>query len=131
MRNPFTDKKSITDKAYNKGKEETELKLKAEFENIKQDLLNIHAEQLNQKDMEIMTLNTQLKNWKADYLLSEQKLKEAKKMMSENKQERYRIDKFKDEMIIKIKELQNEDMSKYQDILEMINPRQIELIKNE
>jgi hypothetical protein len=76
--------------------------------------------------MEIMTLETQLKNWKADYLLSQQKIKEAKSMMAENKRERYRIDKFKEEMARKIQELQNDEMSKYQDLLEMIGVKQLE-----
>lgn len=126
MKNPFKSNESISDKAYYKGKEETEIKLKAEFDQLKEEILNNHAEEINKKDMEIMTLETQLKNWKADYLLSQAKQKEAKSMMAENKRERYRIDKFKEEMERKIKELQNEEMSKYQDLLEMIGVKQIE-----
>jgi ADP-ribose pyrophosphatase YjhB (NUDIX family) len=126
MKNPFKNSESISDKAYRKGREETEVKLRAEFDQLKEEILNSHAEEINQKDMEIMTLETQLKNWKADYLLSQQKIKEAKSMMAENKRERYRIDKFKEEMARKIQELQNDEMSKYQDLLEMIGVKQLE-----
>jgi hypothetical protein len=126
MKNPFKSSESISDKAYRKGREETEVKLRAEFDQLKEEILNTHAEEINQKDMEIMTLETQLKNWKADYLLSQQKIKEAKSMMAENKRERYRIDKFKEEMARKIQELQNDEMSKYQDLLEMIGVKQLE-----
>ena len=112
--NPFKKDENISDAAYRKGKEETEIKLKAEFDELKEEILNNHAEEINKKDMEIMTLETQLKNWKADHLLGQQKMKEAKSIMAENKRERYRIDKFKEEMEREIKELQKEEMSKYQ-----------------
>jgi len=124
--NPFKKDENISDAAYRKGKEETGIKLKAEFDELKEEILNSHAEEINKKDMEIMTLDTQLKNWKADYLLSQQKLKEAKAIKAENKRERYRIDKFKEEMERKIKELQIEEASKYQDLLEMIGVKQLE-----
>lgn len=124
--NPFKKDESISDVAYKKGEKDTEDRLRKEFEQIKQDIINNYEEKLNEKDIEIMLLETQTKAWKAEHEKVLDVKKEIKITASENKQERYRIEKFKEEISKEILFIMADNTEKYQGLLNLIGVKQIE-----
>ena len=125
--NPFNKtKETISDEAYAKGKKDTEDKLKVEFEDLKQDIINEYERQLNEKNMTIMLKDTELKNWKNEHLLSKQRLNDAKAKEAENERESYRIEKFKEEILKKIEIIMSDQTEIFKPILKMIGYKQEE-----
>jgi hypothetical protein len=126
MRNPFKKDENISDIAYKKGTKDTEDRLKIEFEQIKQDIINEYEEKLNEKNIEIMLLDTQNKAWKIEHEKTLDIKKEVKITASENKQERYRIDKFKEEISKEILFIMADNTEKYQGLLNLIGVKKLE-----
>lgn len=123
--NPFKKDESISDVAYRKGEKDTEDRLRKEFEQVKQDIINSYEEKLNEKNIEIMLLDTQLKTWKEEHEKMLNIKKEIKVDKSNIKQEQYRIDKFKDEIQKEILFIMADNTEKYQGLLNLIGVKQI------
>ena len=124
--NPFKKDESISDAAYKQGEKDCKNKLDKEFEQQKQDIINQYEEKLNEKNIEIMLLDTQLKSWKDEHDKVQELKKEIKAGKSEIKQEQYRIDKFKDEIQKEILAIMADNTEKYQGLLNMIGVKQLE-----
>lgn len=113
-------KKNNDDVLYKAGYADAERKLILEWRQKLIEIENEKDEIIEVKELEIASLNIQLKNWKDDYKKTQEDKIYVRKEKSSIRREWNKINKFKEEIKDKLQAQLNENAGKFQEVLSLL-----------